>query len=126
MADIDFTPSELGRLRGFQANLRIRGRNMVADTTESVRVLVQNASALPDPERPAQGTQPVYAMSSCLAGAVRDPRAIGKFTEGDGANQTVHKVLAYTETSGDRVTWKFEVESQRADLSAQDGADPEF
>lgn len=126
MAGISYTPSELARLRGFQANLRVRGRDMVADTTEPVRVLVQNASAMPDPDRPAQGKQPVYAVITCLVGAVRDPRAIGKFTEGDGANQTVHRVLAYTETSGDRVTWRFEVESQRADYSAEDGADPQF
>ena len=104
-----FTPVELGRVAGFNANLATRGRMMTTNTGETITVLVQNGAMLPDPNKPAQEELPVYAVITCLAGALANPREVTVFTEG---NQT-HKVMSYNESSGDRVTWKFEVESQR-------------
>jgi hypothetical protein len=109
-----YTISELARVAGFNANLAVRGRMMTTDTDEMVKVLVQNAVPLPDANKPAQAKKPVYAIITCLAGALKDPRAVGNFIEGTAPDTTTHNVLCYDETSGDRVTWRFEVETQRA------------
>jgi hypothetical protein len=114
MASTPYTISEQARLAGFIANLAIRGRAMTTDTGETVKVLVQNAVPLPELDKPARTEKMVYAIITCLAGALKDPRAVGNFIEGTAPNTTTHNVLCYDETSGDRVTWKFEVGTQRA------------
>jgi hypothetical protein len=107
------TITEQCRTKGFLANIAKRGRVMVTDTGETVAVLVENATAIPDENKPVQAKHPVYAVITCLAGALKNPRAVQEFIEGAAPNTTTHNVLSYNETSGDRVTWKFEVESQR-------------
>ena len=112
------TESEKMRLTGFKANLRVRGRAFSTDSTESVLALVEDIPILADSDKPMQAKLPVYVNIACLAGALKDPRAIGTFTEVETTK--VYTVIKYNETASDRVTWKFLCEAQREDHAADE------
>jgi hypothetical protein len=104
------TIAESARLKGFAAHLLIRGRPVTTNAGESLTVIVEDVSALLDPDQPAQSQLPVYTQVTAAAGAVTDPRAVNKFTEADGR---WHKVLTFNETRGNLVTWQWKCEAQR-------------
>jgi hypothetical protein len=104
------TITQQARIRGFNANLAMRGRPVTTDTQESLTVLVRDRAAITDPDQPAQAKIAIYTAIEALAGAVADPRAIGLFTEADGR---WHKVLQFIELRGDLVKWVWDCEAQR-------------
>lgn len=110
------TIAQAARIRGFKANLLIRGRRVTTDSLDEqnkpqvLTVLIKDEPTMADPDKPAQAKQPVYTTLTALAGSVTDPRAVQKFTEEDGR---LYRVLRYEETVADLVTWKWYCESQR-------------
>ena len=117
MSLIAQSAGQKARIAGFKASLRMRGRLAAIgsanedDDKHQLTILVEDTPVMSDPDRPAQAQNPVYATVACLAGSVENPREVGLFTE--VKTQKVHKVLAFIETSGDQIGWKWTVESQR-------------
>ena len=109
--------AQKARIAGFKASLRVRGRLATIgsanedDDKHQLTILVEDAPVMPDPDRPAQAENPVYATVACLAGSVENPREVSQFAE--VATKKVHKVLGFIETSGDQIGWRWSVETQR-------------
>ncbi|HEY1790678.1 MAG TPA: hypothetical protein VGJ73_21195 [Verrucomicrobiae bacterium] len=113
----NFTPSEKARREGFRRNLMARGRMVSMDCSDiTIQAIVQDAQQLTDENRPAKQKKSVYAVVTILSGIVPDPRDVGCFTEVKTGKE--YKVLWYDETTGDRVTWKFQCEAQRENYEA--------
>lgn len=103
---------------GFNANLRVRGREMITDTDETVTALVDDAQPLPDPTDEAKAMNVIFASISVLVGAVESPRDIGFFRETAIGGRN-YKVLRFMESSADGVSFKFECESQRMNVTEE-------
>ena len=105
------TETEQLRLVGIRENLRVRGRAMVTNTGESVVCTVSDEPGMiAEPEPMARAEEPVYSVLTCLAGALKNPRAIETFTDAAGK---VYWAAKYVETTADRLVWTFKTEAQR-------------
>lgn len=118
------TPAQLARQKGFEANLRIRGRCAFTDTAnsngdpETLTILVEEAPIIPDPSEPVlQKESKVFTTIHAFAGSVKEPRNVGFFFEGTPKLKgRFYKVLEYQESASDAVTWRWACESERLDV----------
>jgi len=74
-------------------------------------VLIESMAALAEPDMTAKQRLPIYSIVYCLAGAVKDPRAIESFTEDDTGR--VHTIIEYRESAADLVAWRWLCQSAR-------------
>ncbi|MGN6552530.1 MAG: hypothetical protein ACTHLW_02195 [Verrucomicrobiota bacterium] len=100
-------------MSGFKANLRVRGRDVLADGEDDqmLRVLIQDVPLLDDGTGEAKGKLPVYARIEALAGVLESPREIISFYE--PRTKREYQVIQFEETAANAVTWKWLCESSR-------------
>lgn len=109
------TASQQMRRSGFRTNLRVRGRECITDTDETVFVLVDDTQPFPDPTDESKAMAVVFAHVHVEAGKLESPRDVGFFRETfiGGRN---YKVLKYLESAADGVSQKFLCEAQRLNV----------
>lgn len=113
------TPAQLARRAGFRDSLRVRGREMITNTDETVTAIVDDAQPHDNPTNELQAKRPVFAFVFIAVGAVASPRDILHFRETDQGGRN-YRVLGYAESAADGVSWKFECEAQRLNVPADD------
>jgi hypothetical protein len=119
---------QAGRRRGFISSLMVRGRDVVTDTRlagsndpnqmEQLRVIPQDQPIAVDGDggKLLRQEKMVYVMIVGLAGSVKDPRTVGRFTECDSQGKTngrTYKVINFDEKVSDQVTWTWFCEAER-------------
>ncbi len=111
------TLAQQSRLRGADANLRVRGRTMIAmPGNERLRVLVTDQPNAPLDGMIPTDDLPVFTHIHALTGSLVSPRGIQTMTEEETGK--VWQVLEFVETSGDLVWWDWTCEAER--LTAPD------
>lgn len=104
------TTGQEARLVGITALLETDGRTITTEGGESFIGLIEDVQELMDPVTIARAKNPVYVTVTALKGAVLDPRKVQMMNEQDYGTM---KVLRYTESRGDALTWKWTCEAQR-------------
>lgn len=86
------------------------GRTLRTDTNETVSAQVEDWQPIDDPEFSARQKNQVFVVVTAAVGCVADPRLVRRFYR-DHINY--YKMLKFSETEGDLVTWRWICEAQR-------------
>jgi hypothetical protein len=115
----DLTPAAKARLIGFKATLKTRGREVKADTGETMIAVIADDVLLPDMMRTAQAEKVIYSTVSILSGGVANPRVVTEFTETAKGGRK-YAVIRYDESAADVVSWKWYCEAMRETFTQAD------
>ena len=98
------------RLKGFLANLRVRGRKVKASTGEEVEAIVSQPPLLNEPTDEAKAKTPVYSRVTIEAGRIAKPRDVTEFA--DKETKKTHRVIEFEESASDTILNKWFCETQ--------------